>query len=65
MATIHAHPTIEELKQAGIPIHTGKEYFKHWPKPKYKVSLEQVQAILAKIPGSLSEEVSRMRDEES
>ena len=56
--------TIKDLQQAGIPIHPSKEYFKSWPRPKRPVSLERVRAILAKIPGSLAEEVSRMRDEE-
>jgi len=56
--------TITELRQAGIPIHTGKEYFKEWPRPKHTVSLERVRAILSKVPGSLADEVSRMRDEE-
>jgi len=65
MAKVHVpHPTIQELQKAGIPIHSGKEYFKEWPKPKRRVPLDRVQAILAKIPGSLAEEVSRMRDEE-
>ena len=58
------HVTIKDLQQAGIPIHSGREYFKEWPRPKRKVSLERVQAILSKIPGSLAETVSRMRDEE-
>ena len=56
--------TIRDLQRAGIPIHSGKEYFKEWPRPKRHVSLERVQSILAKIPGSLAEEVARMRDEE-
>ena len=65
MTKLSAHRmTIEELRQAGIPIHSGKEYFKHWPKPKRRVSLERVQAILSKIPDSLAEEISRMRNEE-
>jgi len=58
------HVTIKDLQRAGVPIHPGKEYFKHWPRPKRKVSLERVRAILAKIPYSLAEEVARMRDEE-
>ncbi|MDP3723085.1 MAG: hypothetical protein Q8R91_06280 [Candidatus Omnitrophota bacterium] len=58
------HVTIKDLQQAGIPIHTSKEYFKEWPKPKQSVSLERVRAILSKLPGSLADEVSRMRDEE-
>ena len=61
---VTGHVTIQDLRRAGIPIHTGKEYFKGWPRPKHKVSLERVRAILAKIPGSLAEEVSQMRDEE-
>ena len=60
----HARLTVRELQQAGIPIHTGHEYFKDWPRPKRHVSLERVRAILAKLPGSLAEEVARMRDEE-
>ena len=60
------HVTIKELQQAGIPIHTGKEYFKDWPFlfPKRKVSLQRVRQILAKLPYSLAEEVARMREEE-
>jgi len=58
------HVTIKDLQRAGIPIHSGKEYFKDWPRPKRKVSLERVRAILAKIPYSLAEEVARMREEE-
>lgn len=65
MAKVYTHqPTIRELRQRGIPIHPGKEYVKAWPHPKRKVSLERVQAILAKIPGSLAEEISQMRDAE-
>lgn len=56
--------TVNDLRQAGIPIHVGKEYFQHWPRPKRNVSLERVRAILARIPHSLAEEVATMRDEE-
>lgn len=60
------HVTIRDLQRAGIPIHSGKEYFKEWPFlfPKRHVSLEHVRRILAKIPYSLAEEVARMREEE-
>ena len=65
MAQIRSpHVTIRDLQRAGIPIHSGREYFKHWPRPKRKVSLQRVRTILAKIPHSLSEEVARMREEE-
>ena len=56
--------TIKDLQKLGIPITPGNEYFKDWPKPKRKVSLKQVQKILAKIPGTLSREVAQMREEE-
>jgi len=56
-------PTIRELQRAGIPIHSSREYFKDWPKPKRQVSLQEVRTILAKVPVSLAEEVARMREE--
>lgn len=61
---VHKNITIKDLQKAGVPITPGNEYFKDWPKPKHKVSLEQVQKILSKIPGSLSQEVAKMREEE-
>ena len=65
MAHVKTHQvTIKDLQQAGIPIHSGREYFKEWPRPKRKVSLERVRAILSKIPGDLADTVSRLRDEE-
>jgi len=67
MAKLHTrHVTIKDLQQAGIPIHTGKEYFKEWPFrfPRRQVSLQRVRQILAKVPFSLAEEVARMREEE-
>lgn len=66
MAKIHdaRHVTIEELRQAGVPVRTGKEYFRSWPRPKHPASLERIRALMTKIPGSLAEEVSRMREEE-
>ena len=59
------HVTIKDLQQAGIPIHSGREYLKGWPFtfPRRKVTLERVRQILARIPYSLAEEVARMREE--
>ena len=56
--------TIKDLRKFGILITPGNEYFKDWPKPKRRVSLKQVQKILAKIPGTLSQEIAQMREEE-
>ena len=60
------HMAIKDLQRAGIPIRSGKEYFKEWPFhfPRRKVSLQRVRQILAKIPYSLAEEVARMREED-
>ena len=65
MAKLHEarHVTIEDLRKAGVPVHTGKEYFKSWPRPKHPVSLERIRTLMTKIPGSLAEEVARMREE--
>lgn len=59
------HVTIQDLQRAGIPVHSGKDYFRGWPFsfPRRRVSLQQVRQILAKIPYSLAEEVARMREE--
>lgn len=65
MAKVKDHDvTIADLQRAGIPVHTSKAYFKDWPRPRHTVSLERVRAAMTKIPGSLAEEVARMRDEE-
>lgn len=65
MGKIKERPiTIRDFQKAGVPITPGNEYFKDWPHPRRKVSLERVQKILSKIPGSLSEEVAKMREEE-
>jgi hypothetical protein len=58
--------TIQDLKRAGVPIHSGQEYFKDWPFPfpKRKISLQRVRQILGKLPYSLAEEVARMREED-
>ena len=57
--------TIKELQKAGIPIMSGMEYFKDWPKPKKRFSLRRLQKILSKIPGRMDEEIARMREEEA
>lgn len=55
--------TIEELRKKGIPVVPGNEYFKDWPFNE-KTSLREVRKRLAKIKGSLSDELIKMRSEE-
>jgi len=42
----------------------ASEYFKHLPKMKKEISLEEVRKRLSKIKGSLSEEIVRTRNME-
>ena len=57
--------TIKELQKAGIPVVSGREYFKDWPKPKRRFSLQRLRKILSKIPGSMDVEIARMREKEA
>ena len=55
--------TIKDLEKAGVPVVSAKDYI---PKNLIKdpaVSLERVQKILAKIPTSLAETISQLRDQ--
>jgi len=56
--------SIAELKKAGIPIVSGKEFGLGRFISRKNVSIEQVRKILSKFKGNLAEEVSRMRDQE-
>lgn len=56
--------SISELKKAGIPIVSGKEFGLGRFVKRKNVSIEQVRKILSKFRGSLAEEVSRMREQE-
>jgi hypothetical protein len=64
MAKVKNHQvTIKDLQRRGIPITPGNEYIpKRWL-PKRPVSLEEVHRRLAKIRGSLADDVAQMRDE--
>jgi len=57
------HVTIQELRQRGVPITPGNKYIpKRWL-PKRDIPLEEVHRRLAKIRGSLANDVAQMRDE--
>ena len=57
------HVTFEELKKAGVPVATGRDYGLHKLIKQKPKSIEEVQKILSKIKGSLSDEIIKMREE--
>ena len=63
MATVHArHITIQDLQKARVPVTPGSVYIpKSWL-PRRPVSLEEVHHRLAKIKGSLAEDIAKMRE---
>ena len=64
MAIVHArHITIQDLQKAGVPVTPGSVYIpKSWL-PRRPVSLEEVHRRLAKIKGSLAEDIAKMREQ--
>lgn len=57
------HVTFEDLKKAGIPVATGRDYGLHKIVKQKPKSIEEVRKALSKIKGSLSDDIIRMRDE--
>jgi len=55
--------TIKELQQRGVHIVPGNEYIPPSWLPKRNVPIEEVHKRLAKIRGSLADDIAQMRDE--
>ena len=56
--------TIEDLKRAGVPIVSGREFGLHKLIKKKPKSHEEVRKMLANVKTSFSDEIIRMRTEE-
>ena len=57
------HVTISDLQQRGVPITPGNDYIPRSWLPKRNVPIEEVHRRLAKIHGSLADDIAQMRDE--
>ena len=57
------HVTIKDLQRRGVHITPGDEYIpKSWL-PKRNIPIEDVHRRLAKIQGSLANDIAQMRDQ--